>query len=316
MRKKSQLELPEIRGNWATLLLPVEHETINFVMLEQQIDYYIEAGVDGIYSNGTAGEFYTQSDEEFKNISTLLAKKCRRAEMPFQIGASHCHPQATLERVRFAASLKPRAIQVILPDWFPCSLDVAERFLRGVEKEADGVDIVLYNPPHAKVNLSAKELLYLYQNIETLVGFKLARITPEIEKTGLPLVASIFVAGHFLATDAYKGAKGAYSNVCCLNPTAAQRWTEQCLSLDPQALELEARIQRFMEREIAPYIVDEGYSNAAADKFMAAMGGWCNITPTMRFPYASIPAKFIAPKAKIRKMYLPEFQLVPTEAIN
>ena len=51
----------EIKGNWATLLLPIEEEQINYQLLEQQIDYYITAKVDGIYSNGTAGEFYSQS---------------------------------------------------------------------------------------------------------------------------------------------------------------------------------------------------------------------------------------------------------------
>ena len=297
----------EITGNWATLLLPIEEEQINYQLLEQQIDYYITANVDGIYSNGTAGEFYSQSSLEFEKISRLLAEKCHAANMPFQIGASHCHPQAAIERVRFAASLKPRAIQVILPDWFPCSLAVAQTFLEKASQVASGIDLVLYNPPHAKVNLEADELVHLFDNIKALVGFKLPRITPAIETTGLADKAAIFVAGHHLATDAYKGAKGAYSNVCCLNPRATQVWTEECLALKPQALVLEKKIQHFMAQAIAPYISEDGYCNAAVDKFMASLLGWSSIAPTMRFPFASIPESHRADKDEILRKLLPEF---------
>ncbi|WP_099607861.1 dihydrodipicolinate synthase family protein [Vibrio coralliilyticus] len=296
-----------IRGNWATLLLPIENENINFDLLANQIDHYIEVGVDGIYSNGTAGEFYTQSELEFQQVSQLLAEKCHAAGIPFQIGASHCHPQDALARVEYAAALKPRAIQVILPDWFPCNTEVALTFLRKAQQVAQGVELILYNPPHAKVNLTAEQLNFLFDNVEGLVGFKLPRITPEIEAIGLAQKASIFVAGHFLATDARKGAKGAYSNVCCLNPAAAQRWTEDCFANSEQALELESRIQRFMEQEIAPYITEQGFSNAAVDKFMAAMGSWSQISSTMRFPFASIPDADLERKIAARNAILPEF---------
>ncbi|MBD1565953.1 dihydrodipicolinate synthase family protein [Vibrio sp. SA48] len=297
-----------ISGNWATLLLPIrKDETIDFDMLAKEIDYCIDAKVDGIYSNGTAGEFYTQSEVEFQKISQLLANKCHQAGISFQIGASHCHPQAALERIRYAATLNPRAIQVILPDWFPCTLDVALTFLNKAASIANGVELVLYNPPHAKVNLTANDLVELYRQIPTLVGFKLPNITPEVERSGLAKHASIFVAGHFLATEAYKGAKGSYSNVCCLNPRAAQAWTNDCLALKPQALELEIRIQQYITQEMTPYITNLGYSNAAVDKFMAAVGGWTDIEPTMRFPYPSIPSEDILKQRIIKNQLLPEF---------
>lgn len=296
-----------ISGNWATLLLPIENGKINYSSLDEQIDYFIEAKVDGIYSNGTTGEFYTQSDEEYKKISKLLSRKCRLVNMPFQIGASHCHPQEQLERIKFASSLNPTAIQVILPDWFPCSTNVALTFLKEADKVSGNVPIILYNPPHAKVNLTADQLDTVFDKVEGLVGFKLPRLTDEIEATGLATKASVFVAGHFLATDAYRGAKGTYSNVCCLGPKAAQKWTNDCLALKPEALELEKRIQEFMTTEIAPYITEDEYSNAAVDKLMAAMGEWNTLSTEMRFPFPSIPNSDIAKKVQARNQIIPEF---------
>lgn len=49
----------EIRGNWATLLLPLNSDdTIDYALFETEIDALIAAKVSGIYSNGSAGEFY------------------------------------------------------------------------------------------------------------------------------------------------------------------------------------------------------------------------------------------------------------------
>ena len=45
-------------GNWGTLLLPInKDDSIDWVRLGEEIDVRIEVRVNGIYSNGTAGEF-------------------------------------------------------------------------------------------------------------------------------------------------------------------------------------------------------------------------------------------------------------------
>ncbi|MFQ9020965.1 MAG: hypothetical protein ACLR6J_05625 [Parabacteroides merdae] len=65
----------------------------------------------GIYSNGTAGEFYTQNEEEeFIKTSELLAEKCSAASIPFQIGVSHMSPQISLNRLQAVKSLNPGAV--------------------------------------------------------------------------------------------------------------------------------------------------------------------------------------------------------------
>jgi dihydrodipicolinate synthase/N-acetylneuraminate lyase len=107
-------------GNWATLLLPISaSDAIDYGLLGREIDCLVEAKVDGIYSNGTAGEFHTQSTREFFEVNRLLAEKCHAAKMPFQIGANHPCAQEALERIKITRKLDPAGYQVILPDWFP-----------------------------------------------------------------------------------------------------------------------------------------------------------------------------------------------------
>ena len=106
-----------LRGNWATLLLPIAaDESIDFGRLAEEIDLLVAARVDGIYSNGTAGEFHNQTEAEYAAIQALLAEKCRAARVPFVIGACQPDPSLARERVRLARDLGPAAIQVVLPD--------------------------------------------------------------------------------------------------------------------------------------------------------------------------------------------------------
>ncbi len=83
-----ELQADEIVGNWATLLLPInEDESIDESRLVDEIDVLVGVGVSGIYTNGTAGEFYAQTEEEFDRLHMLLAERCEKAAVPFHAQA-------------------------------------------------------------------------------------------------------------------------------------------------------------------------------------------------------------------------------------
>ena len=107
---------------------------------------------------------------------------------------------------------------------------------------------------------------------------------------------SVFIPGHRLASGIQNGAHGAYSNMACLNPFAAQRWFELTKSDISAALELENRINKFMETLIAPFITQQHFANHACDRFMAQLGGWANIGANLRWPYQSIPQQYVENK--------------------
>jgi dihydrodipicolinate synthase/N-acetylneuraminate lyase len=304
------LKASAIRGNWATLLMPINNDdSINYHNLEQEIDTLIAMKVDGIYSNGTAGEFYNQTEEEFDAISRLLAGKCNAAGMPFQLGASHTSPVMARERVKRAAALQPGAIQVILPDWSAPSIPEVINYLRVLTEIAAPVPLVLYNPPHAKKRLSPEEFFQLKEAGINLVGCKtvggdadwyaaMKKWAPEL---------SLFVPGHHLATGVSLGAHGAYSNVACIHPAAAQQWYNLMLTDLPQALQIEKGIRLFMSQYIQPFISTWGYSNQAADKLLAAIGSWANVGTRLRWPYNGIDESEVARLRPIAHELMGEF---------
>lgn len=302
----------EIFGNWATLLLTTDKSGhIDFYKLSDEIDVLIASKPNGIYSNGTAGEFYTQTEDEFLHINELLANKCENAKIPFQIGVSNMSPQISLDRLKRVKHLNPGSVQLILPDWFPVTLEESVIFLEKMAEEAGGISLVLYNPPHAKKKLQPADWKLLKERIPSLVGVKVSDQNSDIDwyksmksnNAGL----SVFIPGHNLATGLSLGANGAYSNMACLNPFAAQNWFNLTQTNMSSALELEGRIKVFMNTLIKPFILNDHFSDQACDRFMAIVGGWADVGSKLRWPYKSIPAGLAESVRNQAKKIIPEF---------
>jgi dihydrodipicolinate synthase/N-acetylneuraminate lyase len=303
------LNARQLRGNWATLLLPINSDdSIDYGRLAGELDALIAACVDGLYTNGTAGEFHTQSEAEFDAINALVADRCLQANMPFQIGASHPMAQASLERIRRAVQFQPAAIQIILADWFPLTEAEMVAYLARLAAAADPIGLVLYNPPHAKVVLTPAQIGRLRDAVPGLIGVKVADGDAAwyAEMRAHCQGLAVFVPGHHLATGIANGAVGAYSNVACLSPAGAQRWYNQMLTDLPAALELEQRICAFIDAHIMPFKVRDGLSNPALDKLLAAIGSWADVGTRLRWPYRWVEPEEAARLRPIAREMLPE----------
>lgn len=283
------LNRDEIKGVWASLLLPLRNdESIDYDALKQQVSYLCSSGVDGVYSNGTACEFFAQSPEEFERVCEITASTCEAAGTPFQLGASHMDTAVMFERVRIALRHSPSAIQIILPDWFPLSDAEISGFLDRAADIAKGVGIVLYNPPHAKRVLTPEEISRLVLPVTGIVGVKTgggdAGWYAEMRETFSKI--SVFCPGHFMASAMRAGAAGSYSNVACLSPRGAVHWYGLMKTDMARALELESAIGVFMARCIHP-LMARGYAGFVMDKLMAAAGGWspAPLDNRVRWPY-------------------------------
>ena len=206
-------------------------------------------------------------------------------------------------------ALKPGAIQVILPDWFPPSMEEIISFLLAMAEAADPIGLVLYNPPHSKKKLTPEDFYTIRKAGIPLVGCKVAAGNNEWYASMKSLVPelSLFVSGNRLATGISLGARGSYSNVACLHPQVAQQWYEMMLTDLPQALELEKRIQFFLTNHITPYITEKKYSDPAIDKLLAAIIGWADVGTRMRWPYKWIQPGDVKKVREVCKKLLPEF---------
>lgn len=301
-----------LKGNWGTLLLPINaDESIDYARLADEIDYLTDMAIDGIYSNGTAGEFHNQLEDEFDCIQQLLANKCLAAKIPFQIGAAHSSPFISLKRIQRSVDLRPDAFQVILPDWVVAAEEEQVTFLKKIVEAAGEIPLVLYNPPHAKSVLSPTDFERISMAVPQLIGIKVASGNQDwfVKMRERAASLSVFVPGHLLATGVHERvASGAYSNVACLSPRGAQGWWNLMQTDIGAALEIEVRILQFFEECISPF-KERGFSNPALDKFLAAVGGWSSVGTRLRWPYKWIAETEVKAVRRKAEKYLPAFFL-------
>jgi dihydrodipicolinate synthase/N-acetylneuraminate lyase len=297
-----------LRGTWATVLLPVrEDDSIDLAGISEQLDYLSRSGIDGIYAHGTAGEFFTLTDEEFDRINELVVAACRRAGLSCQLGASELGAQRSRARVGRAASLRPDAIQVVLPNWQPLSPAEVTRALEGFAVAADGVPLVLYNPPMARTVLTPEQLGDLGRRFPEVIGLKVAGGDDAWFERARAAIGdlALFVPGHTLASGTARGAHGAYSNVACLSPTGAVRW-QRLIRTDPAAaLAVERRIRRFFDNSVVPW-QQRGLSDVALDKALARAGGWSSLTCRVRWPLTSMPEDDADELGRLARSAVPE----------
>ena len=65
-----------------------------------------------------------------------------------------------MERLPRTAALAPAAIQVVLPDWLPLQPDEVLTAFDRMAAAAEGVPLVLYQPPHRSVAEAAVPELF------------------------------------------------------------------------------------------------------------------------------------------------------------
>ena len=298
---------PRLRGTWGTVLLPIRgDDTIDFGALDEELSVLLAAGLAGLYTCGTAGEFYTLDEGEFDRLNELVARRCDDQGVRFQIGASHMSGQVCLSRIARARDLGPCAVQVILPDWLPLSWPEARRALERMAEVADPAPLVLYNPPHAKTVLRPGQLADLASDVPALVGVKVAGTEGFYRaiRDAAPGLA-VFVPGHELSRARPLGVAGSYSNVACLQPAGAAGWQRQMEADPASGAELGERVRMFFERYMAP-LGAQGYCNTALDKALSAIGAWAPVGTRARWPYAAVPDHVVEDLKPQARSSLPE----------
>ncbi len=297
------------RGIWGAVLLPVDGAgAIDWGALSEQVEILCASDLAGIYTNGTAGEFHSQTEVEFDRLSELVAGVALKAGKPFQIGVSNSNARLARERLARIVALGPDAVQITLPDWWPPSVGEVQRFVVGMQAVAQGVPLVLYNPPHAKVRLSLAQIAELRADVPGLVGAKLAGGDAGWYEERRRVLAgfSVFVAGHTVAFGRPLGADGSYSNLACLSPNGAV-WHWRLIESDPAAaVAFEARFREFLAAWVLPMATRDGLSDAALDKLMAAAGGWGPVGPQLLWPYSGASGGDVARVGEAARRDLPE----------
>lgn len=162
----------QIKGVIAPLLAPVtEEEEINHEQLARLTRHVVEGGVDGIFVNGTTGEFGRFSRETRTDIVKTVVK-ASAGRVPVYAGISDCGTRAVIQNMKEAEAAGADAVVATLPFYFPNTSRYEERQFIQEIGEAAAVPVLLYNIPAAVGNEISLDVLEEAARMGQIAGIK------------------------------------------------------------------------------------------------------------------------------------------------
>jgi len=160
-----------IKGIFTPNLVPfLDDGRINEHELRRMINWLIEKGVNGLYPNGSTGEFIRLSFAERQRVIRIVAEETR-GRVPILAGAAEANLTMILEACRAYADLGCTAVSVTGPYYYKVSQESIEHWFRELARRSP-IDIVLYNMPQFSNEISLAVVTRLALDCPRIVGIK------------------------------------------------------------------------------------------------------------------------------------------------
>lgn len=166
------MKYAEIKGIIPAILTPMnEDESINFDIMQEQIDRLIEGGVHGLFSFGTNGEGYILSESEKIEILEETIEKVA-GRVPVYAGTGCISTKDTIRLSCKAQELGADILSIITPSFALASQEELYTHYVEVAKHID-IPIVLYNIPARTGNkLLPETVARLAKDVDVIMGVK------------------------------------------------------------------------------------------------------------------------------------------------
>ena len=141
-------------------------DKINYPEMERYINWLIESGIQGLYPNGSTGEFVRLSWEERQDVVKLITE-VNQGRVPVLAGASEANLRDVLKMAEFYASIGGvDAISLVPPYYYKISDESLFEYFAEIAEESP-LDILLYNIPQftQEISLELMERLLPYERI-------------------------------------------------------------------------------------------------------------------------------------------------------
>ncbi len=282
------LDYDRLHGIWAGL--PVAWDAsmeLDEEASAADVQACCQAGVHGVYTGGTTGEFYAQDEETFRRLVRLTVDAARPTDTPTQAGCTALSTRLVRRRIEIAAEAGADGIQLALPFWLRLNDEEAIAFFRDVAAAAGDLPLILYDTERAKRRVSVELFCRLKEVAPTLIGCKyggddldaLARLIQ-----ALPGVR-FFVGEHLLPDGMKLGARGNYSSQAYLYPPFMLEYYRLCTEGRwDQIAPMQAALRRFYSEGIQP-LRDRGMVDSAIDRVFGTVLGFLRCGLRCQPPY-------------------------------
>jgi dihydrodipicolinate synthase/N-acetylneuraminate lyase len=282
--------MTDFKGPWAGL--PVawdDNNRFDEQTYRADMAHSCKAGVPGVYTGGSTGEFYAMEFDEFKAITRATIEECRPHNTPVMIGCSSTYTLGVTRRAAFAVENGADAIQVAMPFWTEVAGHEIVPFFREVSRAADGLSLSVYETTRAKRVLTLDEHRAIKDAVPHYRMVKANQNTLGNSVDGcreLSKLVSVFVGEDRWVELAPVGAKGCCSSVVYWGPVfTLGLWREVERQNWPAVAAQTARLQRLFQFLDEQYD-GRGFQDSAYDRLGGVASGFLRTSLRTRGPYS------------------------------
>jgi 4-hydroxy-tetrahydrodipicolinate synthase len=138
--------------------------------LRGYVDWLIDHGVDGLYPNGSTGEFVRFTAEERRRIVAIVVDQTR-GRVPVLAGAAEANAKETIEACNAYGDVGVRAVAIVAPFYYRLSSEGVYAYFREIARSVR-VDVTLYNIPLFASPIDVDTVVRLASEFPRIVGLK------------------------------------------------------------------------------------------------------------------------------------------------
>ncbi|MGB0595329.1 MAG: dihydrodipicolinate synthase family protein [Rubripirellula sp.] len=138
--------------------------------LRGYVDWLIDRGVDGIYPNGSTGEFVRFTAEERRRIVQIVVKQAD-GRVPVLAGAAEANVKATIEACNAYGDMGVRAVAIVAPFYYRLTSEGVYAYFREIAEHVS-VDVTLYNIPLFASPIDVETVVRLASEFPRVIGIK------------------------------------------------------------------------------------------------------------------------------------------------
>lgn len=298
-------------GPWAGLPVAwTDDDRFDEVTYRRDVAACCEAGIPGVYTGGTTGEFYAQEFDEFCAIATATIAECHNAGVPAMIGCTATWTGGVIRRARYAADAGADAIQVALPFWLEVPDDQVVPFFQQVSAAVPGMPMTIYETLRTKKAISLELHQQIHEAVPAVIGVKANEGTVGRTPEGCEAISrlyNVFAGEPTIAELGPHGVVGSCSSLVYQNPRIVLAAYE--LLANRQWDELRVWTDRFghLIREGLKPGFAAGLTDSALDRMLGLSAGFLHTSLRCRAPYPSATPQMLADFQAWIAANMPEF---------
>jgi 4-hydroxy-tetrahydrodipicolinate synthase len=287
-----RLTRENLHGVWAAIATPFDdNDRFDEHIFRENLRRLHSAGVHGIYTTDSDGEFYAIELDEFKRIVDVFADETQRLGVASQVGVTWSNTRGMLDRLRYASARGILGAHVGHPFFMPMSRESYRAFWEDLHQAVpEWFALIHYNTPRVHNYQRGADYALLQAEIPNLIGTKhTGSDFPEF----LDLVSAAPQLSHFTGEHAFTpyvmfGARGVYSWFVNFNAPYMVEWYDD---LAHERWESARQRQRRMHAFITASKILHGTGNfhAIVGKAISAASSFLVPANRTRRPYLPVP---------------------------